>query len=104
MSPEERKKEIDRLRKLPKAIKFNHNKDSVGSFKAKVNTDKEIEHYEMGPTQLTLPQRFGLYRTPTKDVPKTTEIELEDPSEHFIDSTSSRLAKNPNHKVRGIFD
>lgn len=49
-------------------------------------------------TQLTLPQRFGLYKTPTKGVPKTTTIELDDPpfnpSPRQVDS---------NHKVRNIF-
>jgi hypothetical protein len=69
-----------------------------------VNPEYEIENYQTGMTQLTLPHRFGLYKTPTKDVPKTTEIELENPEDNFIDSTSSRMTKNPNHKVRGIFD
>ena len=63
-----------------------------------------MNDYSCKTSKLTLPQRFGIYRTPTKDVPKTTEIELEDPEDNFIDSTSSRLARNPNHKVRGIFD
>lgn len=50
-------------------------------------------------TQLTLPQRFGMYKTPTKDVPKTTQIELDDPP-----FNPSPRQLDPNHKVRGIFD
>ena len=69
--------DIKQMNLLAKAICFNHDKD--GNFHVMVNPDYEIANYQTGMTQLTLPQRFGLYRTPTKDVPKTTEIELEDP-------------------------
>ena len=101
---EERKSDIKRLKLLAKSIRFNHDKGEGGSFNAIVNPDKEIEHYEMGATQLTLPQRFGMYKTPTKDVPKFTDIKLEDPSSTLDSTSSSILEKNPNHKVRGIFD
>ena len=97
---EERKSDIKRMKLLAKAIRFNHNK--TGKLNVMVDPDYEIENYKNGMTQLTLPHRFGLYKTPTKDVPKTTEIELEDPPFN-MDSTSSILANNPNHKVRNIF-
>lgn len=93
--------DIEQMTLLEKSIRFNHDKDD--KFVVMVDPDYEIENYQTGMTQLTLPHRFGMYKTPTKDVPKTTEIELEEPKDSFIDSTSSRLAKNPNHKVRGIF-
>lgn len=44
-----------------------------------------------------------MYKTPTKDVPKRTEVELEDPPFNVSEALSI-LERNPNHKVRGIFD
>lgn len=95
------KNRISMMKNIVKAVSFNHDKD--GQFKAVLDPDKELTHYDTGITQLTLPHRFGLYKTPTKDIPKTTKVDLEDPP-FFPDSTSSRLARNPNHKVRSIFD
>ena len=69
--------DIEQMTLLEKSIRFNHDKD--GKFVVMVDPDHEIENYQTGMTQLTLPHRFGLYKTPTKDVPKTTEIELDDP-------------------------
>lgn len=71
--------DMKKLFELPKAIRFNHNLPTSGKLKAIANLDKEIDNYEVGTTQLTLPHRFGMYKTPAKDVPKTTKIELEDP-------------------------
>lgn len=102
MTREEELDELQELTDLANAVRFNHNKDDF-DLKCILNPDRELKKYSTGITQLTLPHRFGLYKTPTKDVPKTTEIELEDPP-FFPDSTSSRLARNPNHKVRSIFD
>lgn len=95
------KNRISMMKNIVKATSFNHDKD--GQFKAVLDPDKELTHYDTGITQLTLPHRFGLYKTPTKDIPKTTKVDLEDPP-FFPDSTSSRFARNPNHKVRSIFD
>ena len=95
------KNRISMMKDISKAVSFNHDKD--GQFKAILDADKELNHYDVGITQLTLPQRFGLYKTPKKDIPKVTEVELDDPPFN-PDSTSSRLARNPNHKVRSIFD
>ena len=103
MTAREKRDRIDELKELSKAVKFNHNISGNGSFSLSVYSEEELERYKVGMTQLTLPQRFGMYKTPTKDVPKTTKIELEEPKNNFVDSTSSILAKNPNHKVRGIF-
>lgn len=65
--------------------------------RAKVN-------YEI--TQLTLPARFKMLKTPTNR-PRTTNIELEEP-ESQLDSSSSELDSstshlNPDHKRRPIF-
>lgn len=95
--------DMKKLFELPKAIRFNHNLSASGKLKAIANSNKELDNYEVGITQLTLPQRFGLYKTPTKGVPKTTKVDLENPPS-FPDSASSQLAENPNHKVRSIFD
>ena len=88
---------------LTRAVRFNH---EISDIKSKVfidSVEQELNDYSCKISKLTLPQRFGLYRTPTKDTPKITEVELEDPP-FLPDSTSSRLASNPNHKVRSIFD
>jgi hypothetical protein len=98
---EERKSDIKRMKLLAKAIRFNHNK--TGKLNVMVDPDYEIEKYQIGMTQLTLPHRFGMYKTPTKDVPKRTEVELEDPPFNVSEALSI-LERNPNHKVRGIFD
>ena len=74
---EERKSDIKRMKLLAKAIRFNHEKTE--KLNVMVNPDYEIANYQTGMTQLTLPHRFGMYKTPTKDVTKTTEIELDDP-------------------------
>lgn len=88
---------------LTRAVRFNHKLSDVTCKIDIVSVEQELEQYSCKASQLTLPARFGMYKTPTKDVPKTTEIELEDPP-FSPDSTSSRLAKNPNHKIRSIFD
>lgn len=91
-----------KLNELKKSIRFNHD---IGNEKCKVivNPDNERKHYGTGAAQLTLPHRFGLYKTPTKNVPKKTKIELEDPTFN-IGGKPSILERNPNHKVRSIFD
>lgn len=89
---------------LTRAVRFNH---KISEIKSKVSIDsveQELNDYSYKTSKLTLPQRFGMYKTPTKDVPKTTEIELEDPKNNFIESASSILARNPNHKKRSIFN
>ena len=70
--------QIRQLKSLVKAIKSNRGIED-GKFKVTVNPIKEMEQYKERITQLTLPHRFGMYKTPTRGVPKTTEIELEDP-------------------------
>lgn len=54
---------------------------------------------ELATAKLTLPHRFGMYRTPTKDVPRITDIEIDEPPFEPTERTS-----DPNHKVRNIFD
>lgn len=92
---------LRKLNELKKSIRFNHD---IGNEKCKVivNPDKERKNYGTGATQLTLPHRFGMYKTPMKDVPKITKTELEDPMSKIGDM-SSILERNPDHKVRGIF-
>lgn len=90
------------LNSLVRAVKSNNNIEG-GKFKVTVKPKDEMAKYKERTAKLSLPARFGLYKTPTKDVPKFTDIELEDPP-FLPDSTSSRFARNPNHKVRSIFD
>ena len=89
-------------RVLARALKHNHSMESESFAMSNVFPFKEIMRY-LNPienvTQLTLPHRFGMYKTPTKGFNKTTEVELEDPPFN-LDSTYSTLA---NHKVRDIF-
>jgi hypothetical protein len=94
------------LNTLVRAIRFNRGLDESTDFKVSVVPNLEVSQYRLGMTQLTLPQRFGLYKTPTKGVPTTTMVELDNPSNELLDESSvSEFVKNhPNHKVRGIFD
>jgi len=102
MADDETLEELAELKSIAKAVRVNHEKGD-SDIKCILNPDKELEVYNTGITQLTLPHRFGLYKTPTKNISKFTALELDDPP-FLPDSTSSRLARNPNHKVRGIFD
>ena len=80
-------------------MRFNHR---ISDAKRKVSiysVDQELNDYACKTSKLTLPHRFGMYKTPTKGFNKTTEVELEDPPFN-LDSTYSDLA---DHKVRGIF-
>lgn len=57
---------------LTRAVRFNH---EISDIKSKVfidSVEQELNDYSCKISKLTLPQRFGLYRTPTKDVSKTT--------------------------------
>ena len=88
---------------LTRAVRFNH---KISDIKYKLfldNVDGELEAYSCKTSKLTLPHRFGMYKTPIKDVPKTIEIELEDPPFNVSEALSI-MERNPNHKVRGIFD
>jgi hypothetical protein len=89
------------LIELQKAIQFNHDKN--GTFKVMVNPDKELDKYHNRITQLTLPNRFGMYREQIKNVKPKTPTNVETPKNKEIDSSSSIL-NNPNHKARSIFD
>ena len=67
---------------LTRSVRFNH---KISDIKCKIDIDdvgQELEAYACKTTQLTLPQRFGLYKTQTQNVPKTTKVELEDPPFH----------------------
>ena len=99
MTDEEIEQETKEIETLFSAMRFNHNKENSNSVKCLVNPDKEIKHYGLGPTQLTLPHRFGMYKTPTKDAKKTTQLDVEVPE---FEPTERNA--NPNHKVRNIFD
>ena len=94
---------IEATERLTRAIRFNH---KIIDIKTKLSIEDpkgELNAYSEKTTQLTLPARFGMYKNPTKDVPKTTKVELDD-IPFFADSDSSRLARNPNHKKRSIFN
>lgn len=102
MTNDEKSEELTELKSIAKAVRVNHEKGD-SDIKCILNPERELEMYNMGITRLTLPHRFGMFKTPTKDVPKFTDVQLEDPPFH-PESTSSRLAGNPDHKVRPIFD
>lgn len=53
-------------------------------------------------TQLTLPHRFGLYKT-QMDMPRTTKAELYTPSEEPVDDSTIEREDGSIHRVRGIF-
>ena len=94
------KERLEETITLIKAIRFNTEK--TGSFKVLCNKENQLEKYRLGMTQLTLPARFGMYRNQTRNLPKKTEVELEDPSDMPASSSSSLI--DPNHKRRNIFD
>ena len=83
---------------LTRAVRFNHKIPNVKFKLFSGDAESELEKYSYKATQLTLPHRFGLAKTPTKDVPKTTPIELDDPP-----FNPSPRQMDSNHKVRGIF-
>ena len=88
---------------LAKAIRFNH--DKSGSFKVMVDPDHEIDLYKQRITQLTLPARFGMYKTP-RNFPEKTPVDVEDPTSQSSSSSSSNLpdsSKDSSHKTRPIF-
>ena len=74
--------EQDKL--LVDAVKFNHNIESDTELNVIVDQDKELELYRDRDTQntkitqLTLPARFNMVKTPT-NFASTTEVEIEDP-------------------------
>lgn len=96
---EKQEREKDRLKKmsdLVKAVRFNH--DKSGKLRAVVNQEKEIEKYMLAITQLSLPHRFGMYKT-LKNNAKKKKIKLKVPKTDIPDEHQS----DPNHKVRPIF-
>ena len=99
---EERKGDIKRLKLLAKAIRFNH--DKSGSFKVMVDPDHEIDLYKQRITQLTLPARFGMYKTP-RNFPEKTPVDVEDPISQSSSSSSNipDSSKDSSHKTRPIF-
>lgn len=55
------KAEFDKLKEVFTAIKFNHNIE--GKVSGSYNVDEELEKYRTRITQMTLPNRFGMYKT-----------------------------------------
>lgn len=53
-------------------------------------------------TQLTLPHRFGMYKTQT-DMPEITRVELDTPSEEHVEDSITERVDGSIHRVRGIF-
>ena len=99
------KNRVEQTNMLVKAVKFNH--DYGSSMKCIVNPEKELEAYDQRITQLTLPNRFGMYREQVRNVPTTTPTKVEQPADKDIselDSSSSSILANEGHKLRGIFD
>ena len=86
------------LLSLMKAVKSNH--DIQGSnFRLIVTPTKEIEEYKQRITQMSLPKRFGMYKTSKTYQPKTkTEVEIPEPN------PDSEYTPPEGHKTRPIFD
>lgn len=55
------RKDIERMKELVKAIRFNH--DVSGPFIATVNSTTELKNYRSRLPQLTLPRRFKMAKT-----------------------------------------
>lgn len=53
-------------------------------------------------TQMTLPHRFGIYKTQT-DMPKITKVELDTPCEESVADSTIEREDGTIHRVRGIF-
>lgn len=81
------------------AIKFNAKKS--GNFKVICNMNNQLEKYESRIAKLSLPHRFGMYKSLKNNAKVDDSVELETPKTQ-IDSTYSSLT-NPNHKIRSIF-
>ena len=71
MSDERIRNEIQKLKQLVEAIRFNHNIQDGEEFKLTVKPYKELARYKIGITQLTLPARFKMLKT-SKTTPKVT--------------------------------
>ena len=92
---------LEETKKLVKAIKFNHDIPDGRTFRIKVkDVEKELDEYEHRAAKLSLPHRFGMYKTPAKaKAEKIEDLELEEPS-----TEEHEVIPDPNHKKRGIFD
>ena len=53
-------------------------------------------------TKMTLPLRFGMYKTQI-NMPKTTEVELDTPCEESVADSTIEREDGTIHRVRGIF-
>ena len=65
------------------------------------SVDQELREYSLKISRLSLPHRFGMYKSLKNNAKIDDSVELETPKTQ-IDSTYSYLA-NPNHKIRSIF-
>ena len=88
------------LASLVKAVKFNHGIGS-GKYIIRVNPSEEIRKYKERIAQLTLPNRFGMYKGLTNRAKYDPNIVLEEPKTQ-LDSTSYEKP-DQDHKVRPIF-
>ena len=95
---------IEETNKLVKALRYNYKTLSERpSFRMKVkHPDKELERYEQRVAKLSLPQRFGMYKTKVQQAEDAPKEKLETPPTEA--ANEEKIAeKNPNHKVRSIF-
>ena len=91
---------LDQMKSLVDAVKSNHNLQ--GSFITCVNPMDEMRMYMDRTACLTLPHRFGMYKSLKHNAKFDKEMKLDDPNKQ-ADSSSSSLVDNPNHKRRSIF-
>ena len=81
---------------------INFNAQKSGNFKVICNMDNQLEKYESRIVRLSLPHRFGMYKT-QMDMPKTTEVELDTPCEEPMEDSTIEREDGKTHRVRGIF-
>lgn len=95
---EEKSKELD---ELIEAVKFNYNIRENNFILEAFVPEEELDLYRSRITHLTLPRRFGMYKTQTKNVKaKEESFEAEEP-ETTIDK--DYMETNKDHRIRPIF-
>ena len=87
---------MEQMEYLFEAVKYNH--DLPDNFITIVNPLEEIDLYNQRLTKMSLPGRFGMYKSKKEDAEEKLDIDPEDPP-----FNPSPRQVDPSHKVRGIF-
>ncbi len=88
--------QLEQLKYLFEAVQYNY--DLPDNFIVVVNPLEEIEIYNQRLTKMSLPGRFGMYKSTKKDAEEKLDIDPEDPP-----FNPNPRKVDPNHKVRDIF-